>query len=283
MAPLEALTYSFLFGLLHGILPDEHTWPITFSYAIGGATGKEGMRAGLYFSAAFTFQRMLISELAYLALAPFLRSSAINGIVYVVVGMAMAAAGAMVLRKNRYPHLHLLAEWHELAETEQVTTSSQFESSRSTVAPPPRWTIIHGFIAGFGFGGFSLFINTVAAPAMNSPWLGFLPGLLFGLGTMVMLVSIGGLFGTFLQWIHSLTPEEIKRIGGQTGGRTLFFGGLLFAAAGVGTLLGLERYLPVDTGYFLITLFMIIVAVPAFVYSRKEVMAARRGGPKVKP
>ena len=38
MAPLEALTYSFLFGLLHGILPDEHTLPITFSYAIGGAT-----------------------------------------------------------------------------------------------------------------------------------------------------------------------------------------------------------------------------------------------------
>jgi len=84
MAPLEALTYSFLFGLLHGILPDEHTWPITFSYAIGGAPGKEGMKAGLYFSAAFTVQRMLISELAYLALAPFLLSPAINGIAYVV-------------------------------------------------------------------------------------------------------------------------------------------------------------------------------------------------------
>jgi sulfite exporter TauE/SafE len=278
MAPLEAMTYSFLFGLLHGILPDEHTWPITFSYAIGSATGKEGMKAGLYFSAAFTGQRMLISELAYLALAPFLRSPAINGIVYVVVGIAMSVAGAMVLRKNRYPHLHLLAEWHELAETEQVATRSHFESSRSTVATPPKWTIIHGFIAGFGFGGFSLFINTVAAPAMNSPWLGFLPGLLFGLGTMIMLVIIGGLFGKFLQWAHSLTAEEIKRIGGQTGGRTLFFGGLLFAAAGVGTLLGLERYLPVDTGYLLIGLFMIIVAIPAFVYSWKEVLAARKGG-----
>jgi hypothetical protein len=64
MTSLEALTYSFLFGLLHGILPDEHTWPISFSYAIGGASGKEGMKAGLYFSAASTFQRMLISELA---------------------------------------------------------------------------------------------------------------------------------------------------------------------------------------------------------------------------
>ncbi|HYA91041.1 MAG TPA: hypothetical protein VEK32_06055 [Thermodesulfobacteriota bacterium] len=86
MTPLEALLYSFLFGLLHGILPDEHTWPITFSYAIGGASGKEGIKAELYFSAPLTVQRMLISELAYLALAPFLLSPEINGIVYVVVG-----------------------------------------------------------------------------------------------------------------------------------------------------------------------------------------------------
>src|SRR5512135_2431714 len=107
MSPLEALLYSFLFGLLHGILADEHTWPITFSYAIGGASGREGMKAGLYFSAAFTVQRMLLSELAYLTLAPFLLSAKITGIVYIVVGTVMSAAGAVVLRRNRYPHVHL--------------------------------------------------------------------------------------------------------------------------------------------------------------------------------
>jgi len=131
MAPFESLAYSFLFGLLHGILPDEHTWPITFSYAIGGATGKEGMKAGLYFSPAFTVQRMVISELAYLTLAPFLLSPVINGIVYVVVGLAMSVAGAIVLRKNRYPHLHLLAEWNELAATEQVAARSHSAASGS--------------------------------------------------------------------------------------------------------------------------------------------------------
>jgi len=114
VTPLEALLYSFLFGLLHGILPDEHTWPITFSYAIGGASGKEGIKAGLYFSAPLTVQRMLISELAYLALAPFLLSHEINGIVYVVVGLAMSVAGVIVLRKNRYTHLHLRVDWHEM-------------------------------------------------------------------------------------------------------------------------------------------------------------------------
>jgi len=276
LSPLEALTYAFLFGLLHGILPDEHTWPITFSYAIGGASGKEGMKAGLYFSGAFTVQRLLVSELAYLALAPFLLSPIINGIVYVVVGLAMSVAGGIVLRRNRYPHLHPFQIHHMLDEEMGAIKKAPIEPGGAVTAPPPRWAIIHGFIAGFGFGGFSLFINTVAAPAMPGPWSGFLPGLFFGLGTMITLVIIGALFGTFLHWKRSLTAQEVKRIGAKTGGRTLFFGGLLFSVAGVVTLLKLDRHLPVDMGYVLIGLFMLIVAVPACVYSWKEVMAARK-------
>jgi hypothetical protein len=268
MTPLLAVVYSFLFGLLHGILPDEHTWPITFSYAIGGASGKEGLRAGLFFSAAFTVQRTLLSEVAYLALAPFLVSPKINGIVYIVV------------RRNRVPHLHLLGHHHgqeqEMEVAGHVLARSHAEDDLPAAAPPVKWTIVHGFIAGFGFGGFSLFVNTVAAPSMHSPWLGFLPGLVFGLGTMIVLVMVGALFGASLRWTHALTEQEVRRSGSQTGGRTLFFGGLLFAVAGIVTLLGLTRYLPVDAGYVLIGAFMIVVAVPAFVYSLKEVLAARK-------
>jgi hypothetical protein len=72
---------------------------------------------------------------------------------------------------------------------------------------------------------------------MYSSWLGFLPGLLFGLGTIIMLVIIGSFFGASLRWTRALTEPEIRRIGSRTGGRTLFFGGLLFAVAGVSTLL----------------------------------------------
>ena len=62
---LEAmLGYCFLLGLLHGIVPDEHTWPITFSYAIGSGSSAEGMRTGIYFAAAFTLQRTLLSDIA---------------------------------------------------------------------------------------------------------------------------------------------------------------------------------------------------------------------------
>ena len=280
MTPLTAVIYSFLFGLLHGVLPDEHTWPITFSYAVGGASGREGMKAGLFFSAAFTLQRTLLSEAAYLALAPFLLSPTINGIVYIIVGLAMSAAGAIVLRQNRYLHFHLFGHHHEdareMGTSLSVLSKHHDESAVPVSAPPPtRWTILHGFIAGFGFGGFSLFVNTVAAPAMQSPWLGFLPGLAFGIGTMIMLVLIGFLFGMSLRWTHWLSEQEIKQIGSQTGGRTLFFGGLLFALFGIVTLFGLDRHLPIDAGYVLIGLFMIVIAVPAFIYTLKEVLAGR--------
>jgi hypothetical protein len=278
LTPFTALIYSLLFGLLHGVLPDEHTWPITFSYAIGGASGKEGMKAGFFFSLAFTVQRALLSEVAYLALAPFLLSPTVNGIVYAAVGLAMSIAGAIVLRNNRYVHLHLLGHHHDEARETSVSLFTRTHDERAVpkVEPPPTgWTLVHGFIAGFGFGGFSLFVNTVAAPAMGNAWTGFLPGLFFGLGTMIMLVVVGFLFGASLRWTHALTEDEIKRVGVQTGGRTLFFGGMLFAIFGVLTLLHLDRFPLIDSGYLLIGVFMAVIAIPAFIYSWREVRSAR--------
>jgi len=150
----------------------------------------------------------------------------------------------------------------------------RLDPGRTISAPPARWALIHGFLAGFGFGGLSLFINTIAAPAMPNPWLGFLPGLFYGLGTMITLVIIGLLFGAFLHWAGTLTVREVQWIGAKTGGRTLFFGGILFGVAGIVTLLGLERHLPLDAGYTIMGIFMFIVALPAFLYSWKEVKAA---------
>lgn len=238
------------------------------------------MKAALYFSGAFTLQRMLLSELACLALAPFFLEPTINGIVYIVVGISMSVAGSIVLRRNQVPHFHLFAlhdrQVHEMEREGHQGTGASKPLDRPATAPTPSWTIIHGFIAGFGFGGFSLFVNTVAAPAMPDPWLGFLPGLLFGLGTMIMLLALGALFGASLRWAHSLTQEEVKRIGAHTGGRALFYGGLLFSLFGVATLLGLDRYLPFDAGYLCIGLFMVAIAVPALVYSSREVRGMKK-------
>jgi hypothetical protein len=53
--------------------------------------------------------------------------------------------------------------------------------------------------------------------------------------------------------------------------------------AGVATLLGLDRYVSIDMSYLLIGLFMITVAVPALVYSIRQVLAARKQSSMVKP
>lgn len=278
MNPIIAVTYSFLFGLLHGILPDEHTWPITFSYAIGSGSGREGMKAGLFFSLAFTVQRTIISELAYFALAPFVFT--VNRYIYLIVGLVMFIAGVIVLKKHIYPHLHLIGHHHEDAnrmERNLNVLGTKCEDCETEVsAPPIRWTLIHGFVAGFGFGGFALFVNTIAAPAMPNAWFGFLPGLFFGIGTMLMLLIVGALFGMSLKWVHSLTEADIKKIGAETGGRTLFFGGLLFIVAGLLTVAGIDIKLPFISDYTLITFFMIGVAIPAFIFSYRRVINVKK-------
>ncbi len=278
MSPLIAILYSFLFGVLHGILPDEHTWPITFSYAIGTGSGKQGMKAGLYFSLAFAVQRALMSELSYFALTPFLMI--INRYIYLAVGFVMFIAGVFVLKRNVYPHLHIFGHHHKDARDMETSTrilSTACEGCEPQAsAPPVRWTLIHGFVAGFGFGGFSLFIMTVAAPAMPGAWLGFVPGIVFGVGTMLMLMLIGALFAVSLKWMGSLTQDDIRKIGSKTGGRTLFFGGLLFMGAGLLALMGIEIELPLVSNYTLISVFMAGVAIPAFVYSYRQVLKTKK-------
>jgi hypothetical protein len=270
MSPPEAIVYSFLFGLLHGILPDEHTWPITFSYAIGGASGRRGLKAGFYFSAAFTLQRTILAEVAYLAFAPYLLSTRINSIVYVVVGIVMAFAGGMVLRRNRYPHLHLDVRLHQIPG---MVSPQERPQLVSPLPPPVRWALVHGFLAGFGFGGFSVFVNTVAVPAMRTAWLAFLPGLSFGIGTMVIVAAVSGLVGTALHRTLALTEEQIRWVGAKTSGRALLFGGMLFVLAGLGMFLGIERSISADVGYLLTGVFVAVIVIPAFMFSLKEFRA----------
>jgi hypothetical protein len=71
----EIIVISFLLGMMHGATPDEHTWPITFSYAIGKYSTKSGMKAGLLFSLGFTAQRAFLTTLGFLGLAAFYQKS----------------------------------------------------------------------------------------------------------------------------------------------------------------------------------------------------------------
>jgi hypothetical protein len=214
------LLTAFVLGLVHGITPDEHTWPITFSYAIGGYSTWRGLRAGLIFSLAFAAQQAVASELAYLGLAHWFTFEGFDQVVYVVVGVIMLAAGVFVMGRGVLPHLHLPG--HTLSHSDD---------------PPPQelkpWMpAVHGFVAGWGLDAFSAIIYTTLAPAMPSPATGWLPGFLFGLGTLCVQAAAGATFGLWAARL-GMPAEAIRSIGLKTAARTLTWGGCAFVALGV--------------------------------------------------
>ncbi|MDE3070536.1 MAG: hypothetical protein KGJ43_07385 [Acidobacteriota bacterium] len=225
-----ALLAAFVLGVVHGVTPDEHTWPITFSYAVGSFSARRGMRAALAFSLAFTFQRALLSELAFLGLLALGPGTEWNAIIYAAVGAAMVLAGFFVLRLRCTVHAHLWPPRIAICRQEPG------ESGLRTRAPSARMAVVHGFIAGFGFGAFALVIVTVLAPAMPSAALGWAPGALFGLGTTVVLAGAGAAIGALIRR-RRLSEELAQEVAQEGAGWTLLVGGALFGAAGLGGLI----------------------------------------------
>ncbi len=241
---------AYVLGLIHGITPDEHTWPITFSYAVGSGNTKGGMKAGLIFSSGFTIQRAAMSEVAYFALAGIFMTAAAFGITYIFVGIAMFAAGAYIKRRSIYPHWHTLEDWldrhfnihkhgeerGELSHKRNPIMHKTGKKDDELKPVPSRLAFLHGLIAGFGFGAFALIIYTVLSPEMGSPWLGWLPGAMFGLGTMTMQILFGAAFGKWLAGIKKLTKEGISFVSRTISSDVLFYGGMAFAIAGASIL-----------------------------------------------
>ena len=261
------LAVCFGLGLLHGVIPDEHTWPITFSYSVGSATGRGGLKSGLYFSLAFTVQRTLMAELVFLAIGNWLATNdSVNSLVYVAVGLAMAIAGYLILRGK-------IPDWHPLnkisnRDLQRHPVHHGEHLSGETHTVPIHWCIIHGFIAGFGVdsGLFSTFIYLVAVPALSvgTAWLA---GAMFGLGTLVVLMSIGLVFGGILQIGRRFGVEKLRIFGIKVGARSLLWGGILFVGSGLAYYFGMQRYVPTDFGNFVILFFMIAIIIPVMMFT----------------
>ncbi|MEM3498281.1 MAG: hypothetical protein QXO68_03375 [Conexivisphaerales archaeon] len=245
-----ALVISYLLGIVHGITPDEHTWPITFSYSVGTFSTKGGAKTGLIFSSGFTAQRAILSELSYFALAGIFMTAVAFGITYIFVGLAMALAGLYIAKKGKYFHWHYLEErlgvlfrihkrgsGVQKQEFEHKINPAHVSNDEINTKPVPvKLALIHGFIAGFGFGAFALIIYTVLAPSMPSPWFGFLPGMLFGFGTMTMQVLFGSAFGKWLSSSKKLNLQGIAFVGKTISTYVLEYGGIAFIVAGAAIL-----------------------------------------------
>jgi hypothetical protein len=266
------LATAALLGVVHGVTPDEHTWPITFSYAVGSYSSKGGMRAGFLFSLAFTLQRAIASELAYFALVKLLQQERWEYFVYAVVGVAMAGSGFYLLKRGRILHLF---HQHD-AEPTLVTPGGEM---------PKAWTympLLHGFIAGWGTGAFALIIYATLAPAMVSPWLGFLPGLFFGIGTMLTQIAIGGFVGAWMRR-RKLSEAAMQHLARHVSGQTLAYGGLAFTIAGIigfadpgvfawslNTGIRVHNLAHLGIGFVLVVVTLFVIAAQAFVSGIRE-------------
>jgi hypothetical protein len=282
---VTALVLSYLLGIVHGVTPDEHTWPITFSYAVGSGTTKGGVKAGLVFSTGFTVQRAILSEVAYFALAGIFMTSFVFGVTYLIVGLVMFLAGIYIKRKSIYPHWHLIEEKlgaffihrkskGQMEKELQHKADPSAEKDDVGMRPiPSKMAFLHGLIAGFGFGAFALIIYTVLAPAMPNPYFGFLPGLLFGLGTMTMQIAFGAAFGKWLTEVKRLTIKGIHFVSRSISSDVLEYGGLAFVIGGIAVLLypgliniGINTGIKVHNldnlgiGFFLVIFSVVVVA-----------------------
>ena len=222
-----AILTAFALGAVHGVTPDEHSWPITFSYALGSFSARRGMRSAMAFSLSFTVQRALLSELAYLGMLAIAANPTWNALVYVVVGAVMVLAAFYVLRFRCALHLHLwppsVGGCHRPSHADTAEWAGRI--------PSPAMAAVHGFVAGWGLGAFALIMATVLAPAMPSAALGWVPGAAFGLGTTAVLVLVGAVIGSLIR--HQRLPERLaQRVAQEGAGWTLLVGGALFVIAG---------------------------------------------------
>jgi hypothetical protein len=234
------LLLSYLLGIVHGITPDEHTWPITFSYAIGSGSTKKGAEAGAVFSAGFTLQRALMSEIIFFVFAyglysfkDFISSPLFFGIVYTIVGAVMYIAGRYVKYGRFYPHVDV-NDWisHGLKKKFRHKDTDFYKKDVKM------WmAFVHGLIAGFGFGAFALIIYFVFVPNMPNAYVAFTPGLMFGLGTMTMQFSFGALFGTWVKKIKKISMKGVQFIARYISSSVLLYGGLAFLIAGIGIII----------------------------------------------
>ncbi len=243
------LAIGFLLGLFHGATPDEHTWPITFSYSIGSYSTRGGARAGLVFSTGFAVQRAILTALGFLGLAAVYEAYNLDGYIYVAVGFVMFVAGWYLLRGSDI-HLpldgameRLLGRFFTDHTHHTYTASPEHAPVEGTKPIPLRMAVLHGFVAGWGVGGFAVILIFVLAPQMPNVGWAALVGAVFGLGTMVMQILTGMLFARLAR-LKKLSNGQIQSIGRRTAARTLYMGGVAFMAVGtvVAALPWLEDY-----------------------------------------
>ncbi|MGC9153114.1 MAG: hypothetical protein ACP5GY_05200 [Vulcanisaeta sp.] len=166
-------------GVIHGLKPDEHTWPITVSYGLMQRSIKGVAAAVSVFAGALTLVWTLMSALVG-ELMGLLNTSILDPYVDIIVGLTMIGVAAyLVFGKHRDHHGVRTADYKLI------------------------W--IHGLAAAFGGDFFIVLILTIAIVPMITTGLSFLVGFMFGFGswvaqTIIVLAIYKGIVKSVGDW-----------------------------------------------------------------------------------
>ncbi|MEL9991010.1 MAG: hypothetical protein QXP98_09580 [Thermoproteus sp.] len=151
-------------GVVHGLKPDEHTWPITISYAMMQKDAKRAVLTTMTFTGALTLVWTAMS-----ALVGLLPSSLFEGVydwlVDVLVGLTMVTIAGLYLRKEH-------------------------EGDSGGAAPDYKAIWIHGVGAAFGGDFFVVLLLALSIKAISQTFPLALVGFLFGFGSFLGQLGI---------------------------------------------------------------------------------------------
>jgi hypothetical protein len=150
-----------LIGVIHGLKPDEHTWPITISYAMMQENLKKAMLSTAVFAGALTLVWASLSALASQVL-PVLSGGTYDPLVDIVVGITMLGVAVYITAKEK----------RDGKGRGHVPAKADYKAI---------W--VHGVAAAFGGDFFVVLFMTTVLYSLIPQGLGFAVGLLFGLGS----------------------------------------------------------------------------------------------------
>ena len=124
---------------------------------------------------------------------------------------------------------------------------------------------------------------------MPNAWVGWIPGFMFGIGTMIMQIILGAGFGRWLSGAKKLTQRGIAFVARTISSDVLYYGGLAFAIAGIAILAypqiltyGISTGIKIHNlgnlgiGFFIVV--FVVIAIGLLSYFRAIRIASRTSG-----
>jgi len=169
-----------IIGLIHGLKPDEHTWPITISYAMMQKNLYGAIKSTIVFALALTTiwtgLSALVGQIVNLGLGT---NVIIDPEVDIIVGLTMIAVALIYIFKS---------ERKEGYKTSSAVDDKKTVSEYS--APDYKLIWVHGTAAAFGGDFFVVLLISLSVSTILPSFPTFLVGLLFGLGSLFSQLAV---------------------------------------------------------------------------------------------